>query len=156
MNSKNLNIILSMVLLIAIIYGGSIQENIKAELRRQIELTGEVEYRKGYIQGWKDGRKPIKIDTVYHVDTVITDTQFLFIKDNIGTELISISNDKKNNTDLSAYSGYSIIGKYSDHHTYKDYCDCHISLRKGSKFAKVKITDKMLYDNLEVGDVIPN
>ena len=46
---------------------------------------------------------------------------------------------KNNNTDLSAYSGYKIIGKYSDHHTYKDYCDCHISLRKGSKFAKVKI-----------------
>ena len=38
----------------------------------------------GYQQGWEDARKPIEIDTIYYVDTVIVDL-FLFenIEDNI-------------------------------------------------------------------------
>ena len=84
---------LACVLFISIAYGGYIQESIKDELRKQVVLTAEVEYRKGYIEGWHDGRKPVKTDTVYYVDTVFMDS--FLIEDNIGTNIFSITNDGK-------------------------------------------------------------
>ena len=59
--------------------------------KRVAELKQEAIYRwhVGYQQGWSDGRKPVKIDTVYYVDTVIVDS--FLIEDNIGTKLMEIS-----------------------------------------------------------------
>lgn len=93
MNNKNVNIAIAVMLFALLTHEIYIQEQIKAELRIQVVLTGRVEYQKGYIEGWHDGRKPIKIDTVYYVDTVLMDS--FIIEDNVGTQFMTISNNKK-------------------------------------------------------------
>ena len=55
-----------------------------------------AQWHLGYSQGWHDGRKPVKIDTVYYGDTILMDS--FIIEDNISTPIMTISNDGKHLT----------------------------------------------------------
>ena len=90
---KNLGIVLSIVLFVIVLAQDDRHEELRKGYKENSRLTGELEYQKGYIQGWEDGRKPIQMDTLYIsvFDTIIMQKQFL-IKDNIGVEVLYIPN----------------------------------------------------------------